>query len=92
MKALGFSLAEEKRQALFRQYEGRLLWHAAAAVHGQVTGEAFPLPPWEEMQEVQPQSGEEIREELLRKLGYAGGFPVAPCTPSGTPSDEVELL
>lgn len=70
VKALGFYLAEERQQALFRQYTGRLLWHTAAAVHAQVTGEAFPLPPWEEMQEVQPQSGEEIRIELLRKLGF----------------------
>ncbi len=68
VKALGFYLAEEKQQAVFRQYAGRLLWHTAAALHGQVTGEAFPLPTWEGMQQVQPQSGEEIRELLLRKL------------------------
>lgn len=70
VKALGFYLAEERQQALFRQYAGRLLWHTAAAIHVQVTGEAFPLPPWEKMQEIQPQSGEEIRKELLRKLGF----------------------
>lgn len=70
VKALGFYLAEEKQQALFRQYAGRLLWHTAAALHGQVTGEAFPLPLWEDMQEVQQLSGEEVREELLRKLGF----------------------
>ena len=68
VKALGFYLAEERQQALFRQYTGRLLWHTAAAIHAQVTGEAFPLPPWEEMQEIQPQSGEEIRQRLIKRL------------------------
>lgn len=76
MNALLCLLADEVEESVFRDYVGQALWHITTIQHLK-TDQPNEMPQYVEIMhpniKVKEQTAEEIKNEILKKLGWDNG-------------------
>lgn len=74
-EALAAVIAGQRQAAIRQAYLGQMVWQAAALLYGLGGGTEFPVPDWmtafPPRREKSRATAEEIRDEVLRRLGKA---------------------